>query len=593
MSAGASPVSVLALTLCIRLPCAASRRVGREGGKARPGRGAGPLRIACFTAHPRLLCAHHGARWTRRRLVGELLKGGKGTRGDSCAPAVCSRYVSAGSLGPDYDSDDDSDDYCDSTRLSDAVAEAAAARIDLARSLQRERELKATVSTLQSEAASLQQTAERAVLSASSQLEARAVAAAELLSPVEADSVLRRSAEASSARVRELEDELAATTLRAERELREALSRVTTDAAATLATAVAEAKAVAAAAEARSAALDSQLVGTEELASRLIETLQAKASADRDVATLMTAGAALSQEAATLRVARAAAEERASNGEARSAAAEKSVVERVRDTLAAAESCVAAAEAVKVETEQRAAAAALRAAQELQAAQTRADVAEAELGRRELLLESFAEATAVAAAQRIELVTASERISALEAECAALREARSEADAAAVTAQSRALAAEAAVVTDVERLVAANDDKWRVADSLVAARDVQLPLELARARAELASAVATATAATEARAALEASAARQCASLQRALLSAERSLGEWQLRALALEGDSAKDEAAPRTPGRLRATLGAKQLRRLLAHGPRGEGGRAVHDLYADIEEAAAPEPIV
>jgi len=474
----------------------------------------------------------------------------------------------------------------DSSRLSDAISDAAAARIDLAQGLQREKEL-------QSEITSLRQSAERAVVAASTLLEARE-AAARKLQAVEADSELRRSAAAAAVRIRALEDELATTTLRAERELREALARAQADAATTLANAVAEARATAAAAEARAAALENQLAGTEDLASRLTATLRAKASADNDVATLMTSNAALLNEVATLREARAAAEVRAADGEARGAAAERSVAERVRETLQAAESCVAAAEAIKVETEQRAAAAAERAEQELQAARTRADVAEAELARRVLLLANYAEANAAAASQRVELSAAAQRIAALEAECAALREARAASDEAATAAQARADAADAAVAADVERLVAANDEKWRAADSMVAARALQLPLELTLARADAVGAAATATAATEALKAFEASAERQLASLQRALMSAERSLADWKARALALEAAASGDADAARVTGRLRASsLQGAELRRLLAHGPRREsGGKGRLDLYAEIEQAATPEPV-
>ena len=515
----------------------------------------------------------------------KLVERGFGTsrrRCDSCSVSALSRE--------DFEPLDGANDAArfddDSSRLSVAVSEAAAARIDLAKGLQREKELSAEITRLQ-------QAAERAIVAASARLEVRE-AAAKKLQAVEADSELKRAAAAAAVRVRSLEDELATATLRAERKLREALARAQADAAATLANAVAEARARAAAAEARTAALENQLAGTEDLASRLTVTLRAKASADNDVAQLMTSNAALLNEVATLREARAAAEVRAADGEARGAAAERSVAERVRETLQAAESCVAAAETIKVEIEQRAAAAAELAAQELQAARTRADVAEAELARRELLLASYAEATAVAASQRVELQAATQRIAALEAECTALREARAASDEVATAAQARADAAEASLAGDVERLVAANDDKWRAADSMVAARAVQLPLELTLARAEAVGAVATATAATEALKAFEASAELQLASLQRALQSAERSLADWKARALALEAGAAGDQSVARAAGRLRtSSLRGAELRHLLAQGPRRERRRTKLDFYAELEAAEeAPEGV-
>ena len=519
--------------------------------------------------HPRLLGSNVVTRSSRLRHVG-----------------------AAGVLEGDYDSDSDGVASDDSERLCEAVAEAAAARLDLGASLQRELELEATVSALQSEVSSLRRDAERAFVAAAATLEARE-AAANKLQTKEADGELKRAATKASSRIRQLEDELTAANLRAERELREALARAKADAATTLVNAVKESKAVAAAAEARAAALENQLVGSEELAARLTATLRAKASADNDVAALLTSSAALSNELEALRTARAIAESRATDNEARTAAAERSVAERVRDTLAAAESCVAAAEEVKAETEQRAAAAALRAAQELQAAQTRADVAEAELGRRELLLTNYAETAAKVAAQRIELLAAQQRISALETECAALREARAAADEAAAAAQARALAAEATVASDVERLVAANDEKWRAAESMVAARAAQLPLELSLARADAAGAMATAKAATEALKALEASAERQRVSLQRALESAEHSLADWKARALAVEASEAKEmNDKARAPGRLRSTLGGVELRRLLAQGPRAEDGPGPQDFYDEIVEPQTPEPV-
>ena len=101
--------------------------------------------------------------------------------------------------------------------------------------------------------------------------------------------------------------------------------------------------------------------------------------------------------------------------------------------------------------------------------------------------------------------------------------------------------------------------------------------------------MATAKAATEALKALEASAERQRVSLLRALQSAEHSLAEWKERALALEALDAKEKNdQARAPGRLRATLGGVELRRLLAHGPRGEGCPGPFDLYDAIEE---PKP--
>ena len=519
-----------------------------------------------------------------RRQLAERGLGTSRRRCDSCCVSALSR--------DDFEPLDGANDAArlddDSARLSDAVSEAAAARIDLAQGLQQAAERE---KELQMEITSLEQAAERAIVAASARLEVRE-AAAKKLQAVEADSELKRATVAAAARVRSLEDELATATLRAERELREALARAQADAAATLANAVAEARATAAAAEARTAALENQLAGTEDLASRLTVTLRAKASADNDVAQLMTSNAALLNEVATLREARAAAEVRAADGEARGAAAERSVAERVRETLQAAESCVAAAETIKVEIEQRAAAAAELAARELQAAQTRADVAEAELARRELLLASYAEATAVAASQRVELQAATQRIAALEAECTALREARAASDEVATAAQARADAAEASLAADVERLVAANDDKWRAADSMVAARAVQLPLELTLARAEAVSAVATATAATEALKAFEANAELQLASLKRALQSAERSLADWKARALALEAGASGDQSVARATGRLRtSSLRGAELRHLLAQGPRRERRRTKLDFYAELELAAEEAP--
>lgn len=581
----------MALPARTRVPCDPSRPWQAEAAPLRGPRRPpfAPLsagRIPCgYGRHPRLLACYVGTRGHRRLRAGALPEAEWPFSGNEVTSAAERSDFHS------YDRDDDdapSDDY---SQLSEAVAEAASARLDLAISVQREKELTAAVAALQSEASSLRQAADQAFVLASTQLEARESAAKKLLAK-EAEGDLKRAAAKAATRIRQLEDELTATTLRAERELREAVARVKADAATSLVSAVKQSKAVATAAEARSAALQNQLVGSEELASRLTATLRAKASADNDVASLVTAAAALSSEMETLRAARAAAEMRATDGEARTAAAERSVSERVRDILAAAESCVAAAETVKAETEQRAAAAALCAAQELQAAQTRAEVAEAELGRRELLLIEYAEYAAAVASQKIELVGAAQRISALEAECGALREARAAAEEASTSAQARTLAAEAAVASDVKRLVAANDQKWRAADSMVKARAVQLPLELKLARADAAGAVATAKAATDALKVLEASVERQRASMLRALQSAELSLSEWKARALALEAGAAQEASNDaRAPGRLRATLGGVELRRLLAQGPRGESD-PVRDLYAELEETPTPEPV-
>ena len=580
MAAAGPPPLICMVTPCARVcyPCGASRLLTAG---ARP-----PSRSACqslargrpsFVGPLRLRPVVGDIRCTRRQLAARGL-GTRRRRCDSC----CVSALSAEDFEPLDGANDAARLDEDSSRLSEAVSEAAAARIDLACSLQREKEL-------QSEITSLKQAEERAIVAAAARLEVRE-AAAKKLQAVEAESELRSAAAAAAVHVRKLEDELATTTLRAERELREALAQAQADAAATLANAVAEARATAAAAVARTAALENQLAGTEDLASRLTVTLRAKASADNDVAQLTTSNAALLNEVATLREARAAAEVRAADGEARGAAAERSVAERVRETLQAAESCVSAAEAIKAETEQRAAAAAELAAQELQAARTRAEVAEAELARRELLLGSYAEATASAASQRVELQAAAQRIAALEAECAALREARAASDEAATAAQARADAAEASLAADVERLVAANDEKWRAADSMVAARAVQLPLELTLARAEAVNAIATATAATEALKAFEASAELQLASMQRALQSAERSLTDWKARALALEAAAGDKDARAR--GRLRtSSLRGAELRHLLAQGPRRERRRTKLDFYAELEQAAeAPE---
>jgi hypothetical protein len=143
------------------------------------------------------------------------------------------------SAAASYDRDDDdapSDEY---SQLSEAVAEAAAARLDLALSVQRERELTATVAALQSEVSSLRQAADQTFVSASTQLEAREAAAKKLLAK-EAESELKQAAtkDKAATRIRQLEDELTATTLRAERELREAVARVKADAATSLVSAV-------------------------------------------------------------------------------------------------------------------------------------------------------------------------------------------------------------------------------------------------------------------------------------------------------------------------------------------------------------------
>ncbi len=392
----------------------------------------------------------------------------------------------------------------------------------------------------------------------------------------------KRTASVAAARVRELEEALTSATLRSECELREALAAAAAEGAAALAAGVAEAQAAAAAASARAAALEDQLRGTEQLATRLTATLQAKAAADNEVARLVTAGTALSVEAALLRDARALAEQRAADGEARGAAAERAVAERVRQTLAAAEACVAAADAVKCEVEERAAAAGACAALAVAEAEARAAAAEAELARRVLLLDAFAEATAAKEAALGALGTATQRIAALEEERDALRAAHAVADATASAASARAEAAEAAVDSELARREAAAQEQWDAAKTLLEARVEHLPLEVTLARAEAAGAAAAAAAAEERLAALGASAERERASLQRALRAAEGSLADWKARALAAE--HADGDAARQPGGRLRATLQGAQLRQLLASGPRGEAWPD-WDAYAETAE--------
>jgi hypothetical protein len=402
------------------------------------------------------------------------------------------------------------------------------------------------------------------------QLEARAAAASKAQLSRE-QAAAKTSAAAAKARISELEEALTSLALRSERQMRDALAAAAQQSAATLAAAVSESQTAAAAAEARARALEDSLVGSEQLALRLTATLQSKAAADNEAALLVASLDSLSVEAAALRVARAAAEARATDGEARGAAADLTVAERVKATLAAADACIGAAETVRLETEQRAAAAAVCAAQALQAAVARADAAEAELARRVLMLDVFAQATADKEAALGQLSAAKQRILALDAECEALRTARMLSDEAASMARARAETAQASLDAETARRAKALEEKWHTAESLLEARVAHMPLEMTLAKAEAVGAAAAAAAAEERLAEAAVSAARERSSLERALRVAEQAAADWKARALAWEAaaSGAGDGAGAQAPhtGRLRATLRGTELRRLLVHG--------------------------
>jgi hypothetical protein len=260
---------------------------------------------------------------------------------------------------------------------------------------------------------------------------------------------------------------------------------------------------------------------------------------------------------------------------------------------------------VKLEVETRAAAAAVVAQQALSAALARAEAAEAELARRVLLLDAFAEATAAKEAAMASYSNASQRVVALESECDALRLARKASDEAAAIATARADAAESVVATETARTAKAEREKWASAEALLEARVAHMPLELTLARAEAVGAAASAAAAQERLAVESAAAERSRGSLQRALHAAEADRQDWKARAHAWEAvalraerqllqgdasDSSDDAQAPNASrGRLRATIAGVELRRLLAQGPSGAVAPAL-DAYSAAEAADADD---